>query len=83
MQPRERTPAESPAGRAARRTLLALTLLFVLAAVSVSTGLVAYTAWTHDLANGLFAILFAVLSAKAVLSWLAWQGDRADREPLK
>ena len=63
--------------------LLTFTLLFVLAAVSVSTGLVAYTAWKGDLANGLFALLFAVLSAKAALSWMLWQGDRADREPLK
>ena len=83
MQPQQQTRAESPAGRAARQALLALTLLFVLAAVTVSTGLVAYTAWTRDLANGLFALLLAVLSAKAALSWLLWQGDRADHEPLK
>ena len=49
-----------------------MTLLFVLAAISVSAGLVVYTAWLHDLENGPFAVLFAVLSAKAALSWLAW-----------
>ena len=84
METRGQTPrAESPAGRAARRTVLALTLLFVLAALSASTGLVAYAAWTHDLANGLFAILFAVLSARAALSWVLWRDDRLDHEPLK
>jgi len=78
-----RTHGESPAGRAARGIVLTLTLLFVLAAVSVSTGLVAYTAWRGDLANGLFAILFAVLSAKAALSWMLWWSDPEHHEPGK
>ena len=56
------------------RLALALTLLFVLAVVSVSTGLVVYTALNHELWNGLFALLFAVLSAKAAFLWLAWRG---------
>lgn len=72
-----------PTGQAAHRAGLALTLLFVLAAVSVSSGLVAYTAWKGDLANGLFAILFAVLSAKAALSWMLWQHDREHHDPRK
>ena len=55
------------------RATLALTLLFVLAAISVSTGLIVYTAWLHDLENGPFAVLFGVLSSKAALSWLAWK----------
>jgi uncharacterized integral membrane protein len=63
--------------------VLTFTLLFVLAAVSVSTGLVAYTAWRGDLANGLFAILFAVLSAKAALSWMLWRSDHEPHEPPK
>ena len=58
--------------RATGRGTLVLTLLFVLAAITVSAGLVVYTAWLHDLNNGPFAVLFAVLSAKATLSWLAW-----------
>jgi len=78
-----RTHAENPAGRAARGIALTLTLLFVLAAVSVSTGLVAYTAWRGDLANGLFAILFAVLSTKAALSWMLWRCDREPHESPK
>jgi hypothetical protein len=49
--------------------VLAVTLLFVLAAISVSTGLVVYTAWLHDLENGFFALLFATLSVRAALSW--------------
>ena len=63
---------ETRAPRAAGRATLVLTLLFVLAATSVSVGLVVYTAWLHDLENGPFALLFAVLSAKAALSWHAW-----------
>ena len=83
MRPGQHTRAESARGRAARRALIALTLLFVLAAVSVSTGLVAYTAWRGDLMDGLFAILFAVLSGKAALSWMLWRGGHEDREPPK
>ncbi len=78
-----RAHAESPAGRAAHGIVLAFTLLFVLAAVSVSTGLVAYTAWRGDLANGLFAIVFAVLSAKAALSWMLWRSDPDHHETPK
>jgi hypothetical protein len=78
-----RTHVENPAGRAAHGILLAFTLLIVLAAVSVSTGLVAYTAWRGDLANGPFAILFAVLSAKAALSWMLWQSEREPHESPK
>ena len=63
---------ETQTPRATGRTTLVLTLLFVLAATSVSVGLVVYTAWLHDLENGPFAVLFAVLSTKAALSWHAW-----------
>lgn len=64
-----------------RRATLVLTLLFVLAAISVSAGLVVYTAWLHDFENGPFAVLFAVLSAKAALSWLAWNEQDASSRP--
>jgi hypothetical protein len=83
VEPRRQTHGESPAGRAGRTIVLALTLLFVLAAVSVSSGLVAYTAGRGDLANGIFAILFAVLSAKAAFSWMLWQSDPEHYEPGK
>ncbi len=70
-------PRDGVPRNAARRTghgvALALTLLFVLAAVSVSTGLVVYTARRHDLVEGLFALAFAVLSARAFLSWFLWR----------
>ena len=52
--------------------VLVATFLFVLAAAVISTGLVVYTAWRHDLEDGLFALAFAVLSARAVLSWRLW-----------
>jgi len=55
-----------------------MTFLFALAAVSVSTGLVVYTAWHHDLKNGLFALSFAVLSTRATLSWILWRDDVSD-----
>ena len=83
MEPSRRTHVESSAGRAAHGIMLTFTLLFVLAAVSVSTGLVAYTAWRGDLANGLFAILFAVLSAKAAISWMHWRSDPEHDESPK
>ncbi len=66
---------EHPARPATHRAVLAATLLFVLAAVSVSTGLVVYTAWLHDLENGVFALLFATLSARATLSWCLWSSQ--------
>jgi hypothetical protein len=52
-----------------RGIVLVLTFLFMLAAVSASTGLVVYTALHHDFVDGLFALAFAVLSARAALSW--------------
>ena len=76
---------------AGRGVALTLTLLFVLAALSVSAGLVVYTAWRHDLVDGLFAVAFAVLSARAALSWCVWRdsnqysgvGYQQDREGRK
>ncbi len=61
------------------KLVLALTFFLALAAVSVSTGLVVYTAWLHDLKNGLFALAFAVLSAKMVLSWVLWRDSNQRR----
>jgi hypothetical protein len=93
MRPGVTNPREEIRGDGRRTTMFALTLLLVLAAVFVSAGLVVYTAWHHDLKNGLFALAFAVLSARAVLSWILWhsssqpfssssdQQDRADRKP--
>jgi hypothetical protein len=64
---------------AVRRTLrgfvLRLTLLFVVAALAISSALVVYTAWIHDLRNGIFALLFAILSAQIGLNWLLWKDD--------
>jgi hypothetical protein len=59
--------------RAFRALVLGLTLLFVIAALAVSSALVVYTAWIHDLRNGLFALLFAILSAQIALNWLLWR----------
>jgi len=55
--------------------VLVLTFLFVLAAVSGSTGFVVYTAVHRDIADGLFALAFAVLSARAALSWFWWRSQ--------
>jgi hypothetical protein len=55
--------------------VLGTTLLFVIAALAISSTLVVYTAWLHDLRNGLFALLFAVLSAQIALNWLLWKDD--------
>ncbi len=66
--------------RAFRALVLGLTLLFVIAALAVSSALVVYTAWIHDLRNGLFALLFAILSAQIALNWLLWKGDEDEPE---
>jgi RsiW-degrading membrane proteinase PrsW (M82 family) len=67
--------SDGPVRRLLRLLLLGITLLFVVAALAVSSILVVYTAWLHDLRNGLFALLFAVLSAQIALSWLLWKDD--------
>jgi hypothetical protein len=74
-----------PSRRVGQKVLLAVSLLFVLAAVSVSTWLVAYTAWGHDLRGGLFALTCAVLGARAVLSWVLWlkSGQPVSSHPVQ
>ena len=64
--------------RAFRVLVLGITLLFVLAALAISSALVVYTAWIHDLRNGLFALLFAILSAQIALNWLLWKDDEEE-----
>ena len=64
--------------RAFRVLVLGITLLFVLAALAISSALVVYTAWIHDLRNGLFALLFAILSAQIALNWLLWREDEEE-----
>jgi hypothetical protein len=64
--------------RAFRSLVLGVTLLFVIAALTVSSALVVYTAWIHDLRNGLFALLFAILSAQIALNWLLWRDDEEE-----
>jgi hypothetical protein len=69
---------DRPAGivrRALRAGILGITLLFVVAALAISCALVVYTAWRHDLRHGLFALLFAVLSAQIAINWFLWRGD--------
>jgi hypothetical protein len=71
-------PADRPAGlvrRAWRAGILGITLLFVVVALTVSCALVVYTAWRHDLSHGLFAVLFAVLSAQIAMNWFLWKDD--------
>lgn len=72
------TRPDGPVRRAFRALLLGVTLLFVVAALAVSSILVVYTAWLHDLRNGLFALLFAVLSAQIALSWLLWKDEEEE-----
>ncbi|MDP8950529.1 MAG: hypothetical protein M3N00_09900 [Actinomycetota bacterium] len=74
-QPQSRSRADDILRRAFRALVLGVTLLFVVAALAVSSALVVYTAWFHDLRNGLFALLFAILSAQIALNWLLWKDD--------
>ena len=73
-----RIRADGAARYALRVLVLGITLLFVLAALAISSALVVYTAWIHDLRNGLFALLFAILSAQIALNWLLWRDDEAE-----
>jgi hypothetical protein len=61
--------------RALRALVLVTTLLFVVSALTVSCALVVYTAGRHDFSHGLFALLFAVLSAQIALNWFLWKDD--------
>ena len=74
-EPRVGSPQDGIVRRAFRTLILGITLLFVIAALAVSSALVVYTAWIHDLRNGLFALLFAILSAQIALNWLLWRDD--------
>lgn len=67
--------AQETEGPSGRGIVLVLTFLFMLAAVVASTGFVVYTALRHDFADGLFALAFAVLSARAALSWFWWSSQ--------
>ncbi len=74
-EPRREPGPDGPLRRALRAIVLGTTLLFVIAALAISSTLVVYTAWLHDLRNGLFALLFAILSAQIALNWLLWKDD--------
>ena len=73
QEPRARIQPDGALRRALR--VLGITLLFVVAALAISSALVVYTAWIHDLRNGLFALLFAILSAQIALNWMLWRDD--------
>ena len=77
-EPQPRVRVDGTFSRALRVLVLGTTLLFVLAALAISSALVVYTAWIHDLRNGLFALLFAILSAQIALNWLLWRDDEDD-----
>ena len=79
-EPRREIPPDRPVRRALRMALLGTTLFFVIAALVISSALVVYTAWLHQLGNGLFALLFAILSAQIALNWLLWKDDEDDSE---
>ena len=79
-EPRVGSPQGGLVRRAVRTLILGITLLFVVAALAVSSALVVYTAWIHDLRNGLFALLFAILSAQIALNWLLWKDDEDEPE---
>jgi uncharacterized integral membrane protein len=74
-EPQSRRRANDILRRAFRSLVLGVTLLFVVVAIAVSFVLVVYTAWIHDLRNGFFALLFAILSALIALNWFLWRDD--------
>ena len=73
--PRDRDRRDGAARRLLRTLVLGVTLLFVLAALAISCALVIYTAYRHELRNGVFALLLAVLSAQIALNWFLWKDE--------
>ena len=66
---------DGPIRRALHLAILAITLLFVVAALAISSSLVVYTAYRHDIQNGAFALLLAVLSAQIAINWFLWKDE--------
>ena len=79
-EPQRQSRADDILRRSLRALVLGVTLLFVVAALVISSTLVVYTAWIHDLRNGLFALLFAILSTQIALNWLLWKDDEDEPE---
>ena len=77
-EPQRRIHPDGAVRRTFRVLVLGITLLFVLAALAISSALVVYTAWIHDLRNGIFALLFAILSAQIALNWLLWRDEEEE-----
>ncbi len=77
--PRDEARRDGPVRWALRRALrvaiLGVTFLFVVAALAISCALVVYTAYRHELQNGVFALLLAVLSAQIAINWFLWKDD--------
>ena len=73
--PQDEPRREGAFRRVLRVGILGVTLLFVVAALAISCALVVYTAYRHDLQNGVFAILLAVLSAQIAINWFLWKDE--------
>ena len=74
--PRDEEPRrDGPVRWTLRVAVLGVTLLFVVAALAISCALVVYTAYRHDLQNGVFALLLAVLSAQIAMNWFLWKDE--------
>ena len=73
--PRDEPRRDGPVRRVLRVAILGVTLLFVVAALAISCALVVYTAYRHDLQNGVFALLLAVLSAQIAINWFLWKDE--------
>ena len=73
--PRDEPGRDGCIRRIIRVAVLGVTLLFVVAALAISCALVVYTAYSHDLQNGFFALLLAVLSAQIAINWFLWKDE--------
>ncbi|CAN5167793.1 hypothetical protein BH24ACT17_BH24ACT17_11270 [soil metagenome] len=73
--PQSRSRQDGILRRALRAVVLGVNFLFVVSALVVSCALVVFTAWRHQFSHGLFALLFAVLSAQIALNWFLWKDD--------
>ncbi len=73
--PRDEPSRDGPVRRALRVAVLGVTFLFVVVVLYFSWSIVFYTAYRHDLQNGVFALLLAVLSAQIAINWFLWKDE--------
>ncbi len=73
--PHQEDHTEDLMHRAAQAVATGVTFVFLCAALLVSSTLLIYNAYSHNLKGGLFALIFSTLSAQITLGWLLWKAN--------